>query len=56
MLKTIYSLPPLREVLQASNRRDMEILSAIEDPRNGREKLHNLSQQIEPYASGQVHG
>jgi hypothetical protein len=47
MQKTIYSLPALREVLQASNRRYMEFLSAIEAPPTGREKLDKLSQPIE---------
>lgn len=47
MRKTIYSLPALREVLQASNRRYLEFLSAIVDSRNGREKLDKLSQPIE---------
>jgi hypothetical protein len=44
MQKTIYSLPALRELLQAANRRYLEFLSAIEDPRNGRDKLDKLSQ------------
>jgi len=39
MQKTIYSLPALRELLAAANRRYLEFLSAIEDPRNGRNKL-----------------
>jgi hypothetical protein len=47
MQKTIYSLPALREILQAANRRYLEFLSVIEDPRNGREKLDKLSQPIE---------
>jgi len=44
MQKTIYSLPALRELLAAANRRYLEFLSAIEDPRNGRNKLDKLSQ------------
>ena len=32
MQKTIYSLPALRELLQAANRRYLEFLSALEDP------------------------
>ena len=32
MQKTIYSLPALREILEAANRRYLEFLSAIEDP------------------------
>ncbi len=47
MQKTIYSLPALRELLEAANRRYLEFLSAIEDPRNGRDKLDKLSQPIQ---------
>jgi hypothetical protein len=47
MRKTIYSLPALREVLNAANRRYLEFLSAIEDPRNGRDKLDRLSQPVQ---------
>ena len=47
MQKTIYSLPALRELLQAANRRYLEFLSTIEDPRNGRDKLNKLSQPVE---------
>src|SRR5580658_4809809 len=39
----IYSLPALREALQAANRRYLEFLSAIEDPRNGRQNSANKS-------------
>jgi hypothetical protein len=39
MQKSIYCLPALRELLAAANRRYLEFLSAIEDPRNGRDKL-----------------
>ncbi|MGV1080884.1 MAG: MarR family transcriptional regulator, partial [Candidatus Nanopelagicales bacterium] len=46
MQKTIYSLPALREILEAANRRYLEFLSAIEDPRNGRDKLDKLSQSV----------
>ncbi len=46
MQKTIYSLPALRELLAAANRRYLEFLSAIEDPRAGREKLGKLSQPV----------
>src|SRR6185369_5695991 len=35
MQKTIYSLPALRELLEAANRRYLEFLSTIEDPRAG---------------------
>jgi hypothetical protein len=47
MQKTIYSLPALRELLEAANRRYLELLSAIEDPRAGRNKLDKLSQHVE---------
>ena len=46
MQKTIYSLPALRELLGAANRRYLEFLSTIEDPRNGRDKLDKLSQTV----------
>ena len=47
MQKTIYSLPALRELLEAANRRYLEFLSTIEDPRNGRDKLDKLSQSVQ---------
>jgi len=47
MQKTIYSLPALRQILEAANRRYLEFLSAIEDPRNGRDKLDRLSQPVQ---------
>src|SRR5580693_9157526 len=47
MQKTIYSLPALRELLEAANRRYLEFLSVIEDPRAGRNKLDKLSQPVE---------
>jgi hypothetical protein len=47
MQKTIYSLPALRELLEAANRRYLEFLSAVEDPRAGRNKLDKLSQPVE---------
>jgi len=47
MQKTIYSLPALREILVAANRRYLEFLSAIEDPRNGRDQLDKLSQSVQ---------
>jgi hypothetical protein len=46
MKKTIYSLPALREVARAANRRYMEFLSAIEDPRAGVEQVNRLSQPV----------
>ena len=47
MRKTICSLPALRELLAAANRRYLQFLSTIEDPRNGRNKLDKLSQPVE---------
>lgn len=47
MQKTIYSLPALRELLAAANRRYLEFLSTIEDPCAGRNKLDKLSQTVE---------
>src|SRR5436853_5651769 len=47
MQKTIYSLPALRELLEAANRRYLEFLSAVEDPRAGSHKLDKLSQTVE---------
>lgn len=47
MQKTIYSFPALRELLAAANRRYLEFLSAIEDPRAGNDKLRKLSQPVE---------
>jgi hypothetical protein len=47
MQKTIYSLPALRELLEAANRRYLEFLSAIEDPRTGRDKLDKFSRTVQ---------
>jgi hypothetical protein len=47
MQKTIYSLPALGELLAAANRRYLEFLSALEDPRSGRDKLDKLSRTFE---------
>jgi hypothetical protein len=47
MQKTIYSLPALRELLAAANRRYLEFLSTIEDPRSGNDKLHKLSRPVQ---------
>jgi hypothetical protein len=47
MQKTIYSLPALRQLLEAANRRYLEFLSAIQDPRAGRDKLDKLSQPVQ---------
>jgi hypothetical protein len=47
MQKTIYSLPPLRELLLAANRRYLEFLSAIEDNTAGIDKLNKVSRKAE---------
>jgi hypothetical protein len=48
MQKTIYSLPALRELLEAANRRYLEFLASITDPRAGRDQLDQLSRTIQP--------
>lgn len=40
-------LPALRAILEAANRRHLEFLSTIEDPRNGRDKLDKRSQLVQ---------
>jgi hypothetical protein len=47
MQKTIYSLPALRELLEAANRRYLEFLSTLTDPRAGRDKLDKLSRSMQ---------
>lgn len=48
MKKTIYSLPPLREVLQEANQRYLKFISDIATPEVGVEKLHRLAEtQVE---------
>jgi hypothetical protein len=44
MKKTIYSLPPLAEILQAVNKRYLKFLSDIETPEVGVDKLHRLTE------------
>ncbi len=46
MQKTIYSLPALRELLAAANRRYLEFLSTIADPAAGVDKLRRVSKTI----------
>lgn len=46
MRKTIYSLPDLREVLRASNRRYLEFVSAIDDPTNGMHQVKKISRPV----------
>jgi len=44
MKKTIYSLPPLQEVLLAANQRYSKFISASATPEVGVEKLHHLAE------------
>lgn len=44
MKKTIYSLPPLAEALQAVNKRYLKFLSDIETPEVGVDKLNHLTE------------
>lgn len=45
--KNIYSLPPLREVLQAGNRRYLEFISTIQTHEIGKARLDKVSQSAE---------
>jgi len=47
MLKTIYSLPALRELLLAANRRYLEFLSAIDDDTAGTGKLNRIARAVD---------
>jgi hypothetical protein len=44
MKKTIFSLPPLQEVLLAANQRYIKFISSIATPEVGAEKLHQLAE------------
>jgi len=46
MKKTIYSLPPLAETLQAVNQRYLKYISAFETPEAGVDKLHRLAETV----------
>jgi hypothetical protein len=46
MKKSIYSLPALREVLVAAHRRDLEFLSALDDPSARIERLRKVSEPV----------
>lgn len=46
MKKSIYSLPALAAACQAANRRYLEFLSTLEDPRAGVDKLEKISQTV----------
>ncbi|HWR98643.1 MAG TPA: hypothetical protein VN317_09515 [Candidatus Methanoperedens sp.] len=45
--KSIYSLPALREIMGAANRRYLEFLSALDDPTAGLAKLEKISHPIQ---------
>lgn len=42
MQKTIYSLPPLRDLLHAANQRYLDFLSDLDDPSEGQQQLTKL--------------
>jgi hypothetical protein len=46
MKKSIYSLPALRDLLQAANRRYLEFLSALDDPTPGIDLLRKVSEPV----------
>jgi hypothetical protein len=46
MKKSIYSLPALREALQAANRRYLEFLSSLDDPSAGIDRLQKVSEPV----------
>jgi len=46
MKKSIYSLPALREALQAANRRYLEFLSTLDDPSAGIDRLQKVSEPV----------
>ncbi len=46
MKKSIYSLPALREVMLAANRRYLEFLSTLDDPSAGVDRLHKVTETL----------
>jgi hypothetical protein len=46
MQKTIYSLPPLRELLLAANRRYLDFLSELEDPSAGLPRVEKIAETV----------
>ncbi len=46
MRKTIYSLPALRELMGAANRRYLEFISALDDPTSGLKDLLKISKRV----------
>jgi len=47
MRKTIYSLPALRELLAAANRRYLEFLSTLDDPGAGLDKINRVCKTVQ---------
>lgn len=46
MRKSIYSLPDLKDVMFAANRRYLEFISAVDDPTNGIRRVKRLSRRV----------
>ena len=46
MKKSLYSLPALREALQAANRRYLEFISTLDDPSAGVDRLHKVADSV----------
>ena len=46
MKKSIYSLPALREALQAANRRYLEFISTLDDPSAGIDRLQKVTEPV----------
>ena len=46
MQKTIYSIPPLREILLGANRRYIEFISALDDPSSGLRDVQKISHSV----------
>jgi len=44
--KTLYSLPVLREIMGAANRRYLEFLSALDDPTSGMKDLLKIARRV----------
>ena len=47
MKRTIYSLPPLAEILLAANNRYLKFISAIDTPEVGHDKLQRLTETVD---------
>jgi hypothetical protein len=46
MKRSLYSLPALREALQAANRRYLEFISTLDDPSAGVHRLHKVADSV----------